>query len=112
SSRAVWGLIIMTFSVAWMVWLFLSWLPYYLMTAHHFSLKQSGVYSALPFVSNMLGGVGAGWIQDRWIASGTSITRVRKITVTIASALTVVLLLVIATTRSPMVAVWTLVLVM
>src|SRR5581483_10635704 len=57
-------------------------------------------------------GVGAGWIQDRWIASGTSITRVRKITVTIASALTVVLLLVIATTRSPMVAVWTLVLVM
>ena len=112
SSRAVWGLIIMTFSVAWLVWLFLSWLPYYLMTAHHFSLKQSGVYSALPFVSNMIGGVGAGWIQDRWIASGAPITRVRKVTITVSSVFTVLFLLVIATTHSPMVAVWGLVLAM
>jgi ACS family sodium-dependent inorganic phosphate cotransporter len=108
-TRAVWGLIIMTFSVAWMVWLFLSWLPYYLMTAQHFSLKQSGFYSALPFLSNMLGGVGAGWLQDRFIAGGAHITLVRKVTVTVASVLTVIFLLTIAATDSPTVVVWSLV---
>jgi len=112
SSGPVWALIIMTFSVAWMVWLFISWLPYYLMTAQHFSLRQSGIYSALPFVSNMVGGVGAGWLQDRLVAAGVSITLVRKATVTLASAGTVICLLLIATASSPMFVVWTLVIAM
>jgi ACS family sodium-dependent inorganic phosphate cotransporter len=109
TSGPVWGLIVMTFSVAWMVWLFLSWLPYYLMTAQHFSLKQSGFYSALPFVANMAGGVAAGWLQDRFIAAGYPITLVRKVTVTIASAGTVVFLLLIPIAPSPIFSVWCLV---
>jgi MFS family permease len=109
TSGPVLGLIVMTFSVAWMLWLFLSWLPYYLMTAQHFSLKQSGFYSALPFVANMAGGVAAGWLQDRFIAAGYPITLVRKVTVTIASAGTVVCLLLIPVAPSPIFSVWCLV---
>lgn len=101
TSGPVWGLIAMTFSVAWMVWLFLSWLPYYLMTAQHFSLQQSGLYSALPFLANMIGAVLAGWLQDRLIAAGHSITRVRKTTLTVASAGAVVFLSLIPQARSP-----------
>jgi MFS transporter, ACS family, solute carrier family 17 (sodium-dependent inorganic phosphate cotransporter), other len=106
SKGPVWGLVIMTFSVAWMIWLFVAWLPTYLMAAHHYSLKESGFYSALPFVANMFGGIFAGWLQDRLIASGHSITRVRKATLTVSSLLTVVFLLLIPGAPAPIYAVW------
>lgn len=102
----VWGLIVMTFSVAWVVWLFISWLPTYLMQAHHFSLKQSGFYSALPFVANMIGGVVAGWLQDKFISAGVTVTKVRKVTLTVSSVGAVACLLLIPGVSHPIHAVW------
>jgi ACS family sodium-dependent inorganic phosphate cotransporter len=102
----VWALVSTTFSVAWMVWLFIAWLPTYLMETHRFSLKQSGVYSALPFVANIGGQIAYGWLQDRFIARGYSITLVRKVSLTLAFAGATVFLLLIPTARNPMHAVW------
>ncbi len=106
SQRSVWGLLIATFSVAWMVWLFLTWLPTYLMEAHHFSLKESGIYAALPFVANTIGGIAWAWLQDRLIAAGYSTTVVRKTTLTLAFVGTTVFLLLIPRAQDPMHAVW------
>lgn len=112
-SRApVWSLIVTTFAVAWMVWLFVAWLPTYLMETHKFSLRESGVYAALPFVANTGGQLGFGWLQDRYIAKGTSVTLVRKLTLTLCFAGTIVFLLLIPTAQDPLHAVWYLTLAM
>jgi ACS family sodium-dependent inorganic phosphate cotransporter len=102
SKGPVWGLVLTTFSIAWMVWLFVSWLPTYLIQAHHFSLKESGIYSALPFVANTVGGITSAWLQDRLIASGYSVTVVRKTTLTLAFVGTIAFLLLIPRAQSPM----------
>jgi len=102
----VWGLVITTFSVAWMVWLFIAWLPTYLMETHRFSLKESGVYAAFPFVANIGGQIATSWLQDRSIARGYSVTLVRKVTLTLAFAGAIIFLLLIPRARNPMQAVW------
>jgi ACS family sodium-dependent inorganic phosphate cotransporter len=106
SRGPVWALIITTFAVAWMVWLFVAWLPTYLMETHKFSLKESGIYAALPFIANTGGQLGFGWLQDRFIAKGTSVTLVRKLTLTLSFAGAIVFLLLIPTAQNPMHAVW------
>jgi MFS transporter, ACS family, solute carrier family 17 (sodium-dependent inorganic phosphate cotransporter), other len=102
----VWGLVSTTFSVAWVVWLFIAWLPTYLMETHRFSLKESGIYSALPFVSNIVGQIAYGWVQDRFIARGASITVVRKVSLSIAFVGAIVFLLLIPNAKDAMHAVW------
>ncbi len=106
SSGPVWGLILTTFGVAWMVWLFVAWLPTYLMETHQFSLKESGVYSALPFAANTVGGISFAWLQDRCILAGYSVTVVRKVSLTLAFAGAIVFLLLIPGAQTPMHAVW------
>jgi ACS family sodium-dependent inorganic phosphate cotransporter len=102
----IWGLIVTTFSVAWMVWLFVAWLPTYLMETHKFSLRESGIYAALPFIANTAGQLGFGWLQDRFIAKGTSITLVRKVSLSLSFAGAIIFLLLIPTAQNPMHAVW------
>lgn len=102
----VWGLVLTTFSVAWMVWLFVAWLPTYLIEAHRFSLKESGIYSALPFAANTIAQIAWSWLQDRLIAAGYSVTLVRKVSLTLAFAGAIFFLLLIPTAQGPMRAVW------
>ena len=106
SKGPVWGLVLTTFSVAWMVWVFLAWLPTYLVEAHHFSLKESGIYSAFPFVANFFGQLTTGWLQDRLITSGYSVTLVRKAAMSLAFAGASFFLLLIPRAQDPMHVVW------
>ncbi len=60
-------------------WYFMvTWLPTYLETARHFSKQKMGVFAALAYGSVAVSSVTSGWLSDRWIASGSSPTRVRK----------------------------------
>ncbi|HUE82476.1 MAG TPA: MFS transporter [Pyrinomonadaceae bacterium] len=106
SSGPVWGLILTTFGVAWMVWLFIAWLPTYLIETHQFSLKESGIYSALPFAANAVGAITFAWLQDRFISAGYSVTLVRKVSLTLAFAGAIIFLLLIPGAETPMHAVW------
>ena len=56
-----------------------SWVPTYFIQAHGFSLKGSGVVSAMPNLVMIAGGLMAGWVADRAIAGGQPVTRVRKV---------------------------------
>src|SRR5487761_22137 len=64
-------------------YLFVTWLPDYLVTVRHLTVLRAGLYSAAPFlvfgVSEPLGG----WIADSLIRQGWDETRVRKGLVTI-----------------------------
>jgi MFS transporter, ACS family, D-galactonate transporter len=65
-------------------YLFVTWLPDYLVTVRHFTILGAGLYASLPFfvfgASEPLGG----WIADRLIRRGWNETRTRKGIVTVA----------------------------
>ena len=65
-------------------YLFVTWLPDYLVTVRHLTIMRAGFFSSLPYfvfgASEPLGG----WIADRLTAYGWSETRTRKGIVTVA----------------------------
>jgi ACS family D-galactonate transporter-like MFS transporter len=65
-------------------YLFVTWLPDYLVTVRHFTILRAGFFSSLPYfvfgASEPLGG----WIADRLTAYGWDQTRTRKGIVTVA----------------------------
>jgi ACS family sodium-dependent inorganic phosphate cotransporter len=74
----VWALLATTFVTNWTAWFTYSWLPTYFIQAHGFSLRGSGIVSAIPNLAMILAGLLAGWLADRLIAGGTPVTRVRR----------------------------------
>ena len=75
----VWALVINHFCVSWGFFMFLTWLPTYLIKAHGFSIKEMGMYSMLPYVAMVIGSNGTGWVADYWIKRTGAITLTRKI---------------------------------
>ena len=79
-SRApVWALVINHFCNSWGFFMFLTWMPTYLIKAHGFSIKEMGIYSMLPYVAMVIGSNGAGWLADYCIKRTGNITLVRKV---------------------------------
>ncbi len=75
----VWALVINHFCVSWGFFMFLTWLPTYLIKAHGFSIKEMGIYSMLPYVAMVIGSNATGWVADYWIKRTGAITLTRKI---------------------------------
>jgi nitrate/nitrite transporter NarK len=79
------------FSYYW--YLFVTWLPDYLVEARHMTLQRAGAYTVIPFlvfaVSEPLGG----WIADRLIARGRTECAARKLVITVAFSTSIILLI-------------------
>ena len=77
--RKVWGLSVGFAAYGYCFYLFLTWLPGYLVQTMHMSILKSATYSSIPWmcatVSDVLVG---GWLIDHLIARGHNETRVRK----------------------------------
>lgn len=76
--RSVWGTSLGMFSLGYVWYFLLTWLPSYLIETHHFDLKQTAILAALPFLAMAVTTVLAGWVSDRLIMAGHTPTRVRK----------------------------------
>ena len=78
-NRKVWGLTIGFAAYGYTFYLFLTWLPGYLVAAMHMSILKSAGYAAIPWlfatISDLVVG---GWLIDRMIARGHDETLVRK----------------------------------
>jgi MFS transporter, ACS family, solute carrier family 17 (sodium-dependent inorganic phosphate cotransporter), other len=79
SHSAVWALIINHFAANWQLYLMLTWLPSYFRDAQHLSIAGSGLFAIGPWLCQFFVGNSAGWIADKMIARGLSVTLVRKI---------------------------------
>ncbi|WP_370540982.1 MFS transporter [Aquitalea sp. ASV15] len=77
--RKVWGLSIGFAAYGYVFYLFLTWLPGYLVQTMQMSILKSASYAAIPWIfatlSDLLVG---GWLIDHLIARGHDETRVRK----------------------------------
>lgn len=83
SHRQSWGMVLARFFLDPIWWLFVSWLPLYLVETFGFDIKQIGAFAWVPFVGAALGSLAGGWLSGRMIAAGWSVDRARKWTITI-----------------------------
>jgi ACS family D-galactonate transporter-like MFS transporter len=84
TNRNLIGICLGLFCFDYYWYLFVTWLPDYLVTVRHFTILHAGFFSALPyFVFGASEPIG-GWIADRLIRYGWDETRTRKGIVTIA----------------------------
>jgi ACS family D-galactonate transporter-like MFS transporter len=79
SSRKVWGLTIGFAAYGYSFYLFLTWLPGYLIHELHMSLIGSAGYTTIPWiVATITDLVVGGWLIDHLISRGYGETKVRK----------------------------------
>src|SRR5258708_10336004 len=75
----VWGLIVGFAAYGYSFYLFLTWLPGYLVQTMHMSIIQSAGYAAIPWgVATITDLIAGGWLIDHLIAKGKDETKVRK----------------------------------
>lgn len=90
--RSAWGAFLGHFCGNYFWFFLLTWLPSYLVNERKFSMLGMGRISTAAYLTIAGTTIAAGWVSDRWIASGASPTRVRKTVImsglTLATALT------------------------
>jgi MFS family permease len=78
-NRKVWGLTIGFAAYGYSFYLFLTWLPNYLVQSMHMSILRSAGFTAIPWICATVAGLGVGgWLIDHLIARGYDETPVRK----------------------------------
>jgi len=78
SQRSAWGTFFGLFCGAYVLYFFLTWLPYYLVRERHFSMGSMAKIGASIYATQALAAILSGRLSDRWVAKGFSPSRVRR----------------------------------
>ena len=62
--RTTWGMIAGFFGNIYVLWLYTSWLPFYLEHERHMTVGRAGILAAIPYFFGCVGGVTGGWLCD------------------------------------------------
>jgi ACS family D-galactonate transporter-like MFS transporter len=76
--RSAWGSCFGLFAGNYISYFLITWLPFYLVRERHFTMDKMAKIGGTAYLLAACFGVAAGWVSDRWIASGASPTLVRK----------------------------------
>jgi MFS family permease len=99
--RESWGTSLGMFSLGYVWYFLLSWLPSYLVSERGLSMQSMAVLGSLPFFAMAATSVLGGWLSDLLIRRGASVTSVRKAFVNSGLLLCCVTLLPAAVVPSP-----------
>ena len=66
------------FCHAWVLWVFLSWLPTFLTSTYHIDLKRSAIYASAIFLSGMVGDTVGGLLTDALYRRTRDLNRARR----------------------------------
>lgn len=61
---SIWPVTLVDFCYGWSLWVFLTWLPSYLVQARHFSFKSLALYASLPLLAGVIGDTLGGVLSD------------------------------------------------
>jgi MFS family permease len=75
----VWGTSVGMFSLGYVNYFLLSWLPSYLVSERGLSMSSMAVLGSIPFLAMAASSVVSGWTSDRWIRAGGDPGKVRKL---------------------------------
>lgn len=100
SRKAVWAIIIAHFCNNWGLYVLLAWLPSYFSSQLGIDLRGVWIYVSLPWIANFIMANLVGWLGDRMILRGYSVTFVRKSLQIIGSGGPALALLALGATQS------------
>ena len=80
----VWLLVFADFCYGYNLWIYLTWLPTYLVQARHFTFKQLGFVGALPLLGGVLGDLLGGKATDEIYRRTGNLNLARRSTVIVA----------------------------
>lgn len=89
SSRTLWGVYIGQFAVNATLWFFLTWFPTYLVEYRGLDFIKSGYLASVPFLAACAGLLLSGFVSDRLVQRGTSVSAARKTPIIIGLLLSV-----------------------
>lgn len=78
SHKTLWGVYIAQFCVNAMLWFFLTWFPTYLVQFRKLDFIKSGFLASIPFLAACAGLLLSGFLSDRMVAQGKSVSIARK----------------------------------
>lgn len=78
-SSQFWAIGMQYFIADYIMYVFLSWLPLYLMEAHGFSMAKMGFWAAMPWIALIAVTFNSGYFCDKAIANGGSVYWVRTL---------------------------------
>lgn len=77
-SKAVWGLATSYFCFTYTWWLFLNWLPTYLVQERGYTIVKMGFFASLPWLAALISTNAAGWLSDALVKRGFSTGKARR----------------------------------
>ena len=101
-----WGVIIASAAIDPIWWLFIVWIPTYLVEVHGFNVKEIAASGWLPFVGAMLGAWFGGLLAQNRLKAGWSVNATRKLTITLGCLIMLPALLMLSAASGPWTALW------
>lgn len=105
SRKESWGVILASFFLDPIWWLFVGWLPLYLSETYGFGVKEIGLYAWVPYVGAMFGAWFGGLLAQNRIKAGWTVNRTRKTVIGLGGLIMLVSLLLTIKAASPLIAV-------
>ncbi len=105
SRRESWGVILGSFFLDPIWWLFVGWLPLYLSETYGFGVIEIAQYAAVPYIGAMFGAWFGGLLAQNRIKSGWSVNKTRKFAIGLGGAIMLVSLLATIKAATPLIAV-------
>jgi ACS family hexuronate transporter-like MFS transporter len=105
SRKESWGVIMASFFLDPIWWLFIIWLPLYLAETYGFGVAEIGQYAWIPYVGAMFGAWFGGLLSQNRISAGWTVNKVRKFVISLGGLIMLVALLLTMKAETPMIAV-------
>ena len=100
-----WSVIVSRFFLDPIWWLFVNWLPIFLVERFGFNIKQIGLFAWVPYLGGAIGCIAGGWWSGHMIYKGWSVDKARKWSVVIGGAIMIPAFLLTGFANSPLLAV-------
>ena len=105
SRKESWGVILASFFLDPIWWLFVGWLPLYLNETYGFGVAEIAKYAAVPYVGAMFGAWFGGLLAQNRIKAGWSVNKTRKFVIGLGGLIMLVCLLMTIKASTPLTAV-------
>ena len=105
SRKESWGVIMASFFLDPIWWLFILWLPLYLAETYGFGVAEIGQYAWVPYVGAMFGAWFGGLLAQNRIKAGWTVNTVRKFVISLGGLIMLASLLMTVVAATPLIAV-------
>ena len=105
SRKESWSVIMASFFLDPIWWLFVSWLPLYLYETYGFGVVEIAKYAAVPYVGGMFGAWFGGLLAQNRIKAGWSVNKTRKVIIGLGGLIMLIALLMTIKAATPLMAV-------